>query len=304
MDKLLKAYPLPISGFALALFTMASLLATYSNIYKFTFIAIGLVVLILFILKLIKMPKGVLEVLETNPVAASAFPTFFMASVALAGHIYDYNVVVAQFIYVLMLILYFAYTIFFANNFIRNFSINKVFVTWYIVFVGPAIFLVHSRIIDEASWLNGLMTYTSIAYALLMILILYRVLAVGYKEEMIRATLIVLAAPGSLLFLAYHNYVGDTGSGLYVFIYVIAQFFYLWVLFYIPGILKGKLYPTVSAMTFPMVTGAYVSKLFFITYPYKIIEYAYFLQLSIALAILALVLFWHLKFLGNELKRK
>ncbi|MBF0710349.1 MULTISPECIES: hypothetical protein [unclassified Gemella] len=304
MNKLLKIYPLPISGFALALFTMASLLSSYSKYYKYIFLALGLLVLFLFILKLIKMPKEVLEILRTNPLGASAFPTFFMANVALAGHIYDYNQVLAKFIYILMLILFLIYTLYFIRNFVVNFSIKNVFTTWYIVFVGPAIFLVHSRIVDKTYELNAILFYTSTSFLICMILILYRVLIVGYKEELIRATLLVLSAPGSLLFLAYHNFIGDTAGQTYIFIYVLSQFFYAWVLFYIPGILKGKLHPTVSAMTFPMVTGVFSTKLFAISCTNKFIDYAYYFQLSIALIIIAITLLWHIKTLGYEMKRK
>lgn len=304
MEKLLKAYPLPISGFALALFTMASLVSSYSSIYKFTFLTLGLAVLVLFILKLIQMPQGVLEILRTNPLGASAFPTFFMANVALAGHIYDYSKIISQVIYYLMLVLFTLYTGYFVKNFVVNFSIKNVFTTWYIVFVGPGIFLIHSRVVDRASWINSIFAYVLITFGICMVLILYRVLLVGYKEELIRATLLVLAAPGSLLFLGYHNFVGDTTSSVYIFMYAVSQFFYVWVLFYIPGILRGKLYPTVSAMTFPMVTGVFSTKLFIITYSYKILEYYYFLQFAIALAILILVMFWHIIILGKELKRK
>lgn len=303
MDKLLKFYPLPISGFALALLTMGSLLASYSSFYKFIFLGLGLLILILFILKLIKMPQGVLEILRTNPLGASAFPTFFMANVALAGHIYDYNRIVAKVLYILMLILFFVYTIYFAKNFVVNFSIKNVFTTWYIVFVGPGIFLIHSRIVDKANWLNAILVYALVAFAVCMVIILYRVLIVGYKEELIRATLLVLAAPGSLLFLGYHNFVGSTTSWQYVFLFVLSQFFYFWVIFYIPGILRGKLYPTVSAMTFPMVTGVFSTKLFLITYSYKIIEYVYYFQLALALSILVVAMFWHIKTLSAELRK-
>lgn len=303
MEKLLKAYPLPISGFALALFTMASLVSSYSSIYKFTFLTLGLVVLVLFILKLIQMPQGVLEILRTNPLGASAFPTFFMANVALAGHIYDYSKIISQVIYYLMLVLFTVYTGYFVKNFVVNFSIKNVFTTWYIVFVGPAIFLVHSRIVDKANWLNGIFVYTIISFVVLMFIILYRVLVVGYKEELIRATLLVLSAPGSLLFLAYHNFVGDTTSFVYIFMYAVSQFFYVWVLFYIPGILRGKLYPTVSAMTFPMVTGVFSTKLFIITYSYNVLKNIYYLQFSLAIIILAITLFWHIKTLSSEFKK-
>lgn len=303
MNKLLKFYPLPISGFALALFTMASLLGTYSVFYKVIFFALALLVLALFIMKLVSMPKGVLEILKTNPLGASAFPTFFMANVALAGHIYDFNKQVAQAIYILMLVLFFVYILFFIKIFVKNFSINNVFTTWYIVFVGPAIFLVHSRIIDKANWLNSLLIYTSIAFVVVGVVILYRVLIVGYKEELIRATLLVLSAPGSLLFLAYHNFTGNTGSWQYLFIFAVSQFFYFWVICYIPGILRGKLYPTVSAMTFPMVTGVFSTKLFLETSTSVIFKYVYYFQLLGALIILAIALFWHLITIKNEFKK-
>lgn len=301
MKNLLKVYPLPISGFSLALSTMAAMTASHSQYLKVIFLSAAVIIFTLFVLKLVYYPKDVANALKA-PLPASAFPTFFMAGVSLAGHLFDYNAALAKFFYYTLAVFYFAYVIYFSLTFLRGFTIKNVLTTWFIVYVGPAIFLVHSRIIDKSTILNNLLTFVCIAFVILLPIILYRIFVVGYNDEVARATLVVLSAPGSLLFLAYYNFVADKTFNMTLLVFAISQIFYIWVLFYLPSIFKGKLYPTIAAITFPMVTGAYVSKLLYNSYKSDLLYNYYLVQAIFVGIILIFVMYWYCKFLYTQVK--
>ena len=85
----LKRYPIPIAGLILALFALGNLIQSYSTETRLVLGAIGLVLYLLYLLKVLVLNVKLSVPLE-NPVAASVFPTFTMATMLLAGYVKPY----------------------------------------------------------------------------------------------------------------------------------------------------------------------------------------------------------------------
>ena len=80
----LKRYPIPIAGLILGLFALGNLIQSYSVEARLALGIIAFVLYVPYLLKILILNFKLKEPLD-NPVAASVFPTFTMATMLLAG---------------------------------------------------------------------------------------------------------------------------------------------------------------------------------------------------------------------------
>jgi exfoliative toxin A/B len=102
----------------------------------------------------------------------------------------------------------------------------------------------------------GLATY----FALLPV-VLKRVFVVGEIPEPALPTLVIMCAPASLLLAGYMNAFEIKSVVMVVFLLILSQLTYVYVLTKLPKLLGLKFYPSYSAFTFPMVITAISIKL-------------------------------------------
>ena len=116
----LKRYPIPIAGLILALFALGNLIQSYSSEAR---LALGLIAFILYVPYLLKIiilnfklfvQSGPLD----NPVAASVFPTFTMATMLLAGYVKPYSSECANIIWFAGLIFHVLLIVWFTLKFV------------------------------------------------------------------------------------------------------------------------------------------------------------------------------------------
>ena len=139
MKVFFKKIPLALSSLVLALFSLSNQISHYTLIAQ----GIWCLASIGFILILGRLILGFEQIREDlrNPVVASAFASFFMAAFLFASHLPLAQTGLSV-TWIGLLGLYIAYIIFFSLRFMRPLSMNQVFPSWFVVYVGPAISLV------------------------------------------------------------------------------------------------------------------------------------------------------------------
>ena len=134
-----KKIPLALSSLVLALFSLSNQISHYTLIAQ----GIWCLASIGFLLILGRLILGFEQIREDlrNPVVASAFASFFMAAFLFVSRLPLAQTGLSV-TWLGLLGLYIAYIIFFSLRFLRPFSLNQVYPSWFVVYVGPAISLV------------------------------------------------------------------------------------------------------------------------------------------------------------------
>ena len=171
----LKRYPIPIAGLILGLFALGNLVQSYSNEARHVIGVIGFILYVPYLLKVLVLNSKLSDPLS-NPVAASVFPTFTMATMLLAGYIKPYCPECASIVWYAGVIGHVLLIIWFTLNFVvKGFAVKKVFPSWFIVYVGIAVASVSAPVtgmlnIGQYAFWFGLVTYI-----LLLVVVCYRV---------------------------------------------------------------------------------------------------------------------------------
>lgn len=259
MKAFLKKTPMPIVGLMLACAALGNLVQSYGEMCRNI---MGAIALILFIGATVKfacdMP-GLKNELN-NPVAASVFPTYSMGIMLLATYVKPYSPNVAYIVWAVGILLHITLIIIFSMKFIRNFSIKKVFPSWFIVYVGIAVAAVTGKAFNQTIG-QAAFLFAVIAYLVLLFIIGKRVFIVKEIPEPALPTLVIFAAPGSLCLAGYLNAFDNKNFIVFILLLVISQGFYIFALSKLVSLLKIKFYPSYSAFTFPLVISALALKL-------------------------------------------
>ncbi|MDN5331272.1 MAG: exfoliative toxin, partial [Tepidanaerobacteraceae bacterium] len=168
---------------------------------------------------------------------------------------------------------------FFTKKYILNFKIEKVFPSYFIVYVGIVCGSVTSPAFGFISLGRFLFWFGFIAYLILLPLILYRVLVIKRLPEPAFPTIAILSAPASLCLAGYLSSFQDKSLNLIVFLSLLSLSMFFLVIMYIPGIIRLKFYPSYSALTFPFVITAIAMKGAY-TFLAKIVNIRPFLYLA------------------------
>ena len=257
----LKKYPIPIAGLILALFALGNLLQSMSNELRLAIGAIGLVLYAIYLLKIIALNFKLREPLD-NPVAASVFPTFTMATMLLAGYVKPFCPECGIYIWYAGFAAHLILIVWFSLKFLRNFNIKKVFPSWFIVYVGIAVASVSAPVAGRFDLGQASFWFGFISYFILLIAVMYRVFIVREIPDAAMPTAVIFAAPASLLLAGYAVSFPDEKNALIMGVLLACS-----VLFYILGIVYflklcfGKFMPSFSAFTFPLVISAIATKM-------------------------------------------
>ena len=151
-----------------------------------------------FILILGRLILGFEQVREDlrNPVIASAFASFFMAAFLFASRLPLAQTGLSV-TWIGLLGLYIAYIIFFSLRFMRPLSLNQVFPSWFVVYVGPAISLVTVPASVPTSIKGLILGVTGLATLALFPLVLWRMRQIAIPH-LYQPILAILAAPLAL----------------------------------------------------------------------------------------------------------
>lgn len=257
----LKRYPIPIAGLILALFALGNLIQSYSNEARLALGVIGFILYVPYLLKVIILNAKLSEPLS-NPVAASVFPTFTMATMLLAGYVKPYSLECARLIWYAGVVGHALLIVWFTFNFVfRGFAVKKVFPSWFIVYVGIAVASVSAPVtgrLDIGQWAFwfGLVTYIC-----LLLIVCWRVWNIGEIPAPAMPTTVIFAAPASLLLAGYMVSFPEKESLMVYALLVASIFFWLVGIVYFIKTFRGAFMPSHSAFTFPLVISAIAVKM-------------------------------------------
>ena len=291
---IIKNLPTPIAGLALGSAALGNLLQPYSSSLQLLFNLLSLIIIVLLTIKFVLGFDKLKKEME-NPVVATVMATYPMSIMLLASFSKKYIGLLSMPVWIIGIFLDFCVVCYAIYNFIiKERHINKIYPTWFITFVGPAVVTV-TAINYNLEMLGLIYFYFSyINYLLLLPFVLYRVYKYKHYKDGDYPTITVFSAPGGLLLASYMIGVTQKSNIILAILIPLTILLFIFVLFQLPYLLKRKFYPSFSAFTFPLVicaisfqkTGVY----------YQLAEFSILnilIHLSELLAIIIVIYVWY-----------
>ena len=291
---IIKNLPTPIAGLALGSAALGNLLQPYSSSLQLLFNLLSLIIIVLLTIKFVLRFDKLKKEME-NPVVATVMATYPMSIMLLASFSKKYIGLLSMPVWIIGIFLDFCVVCYAIYNFIiKERNINKIYPTWFITFVGPAVVTV-TAINYNLETLGLIYFYFSyINYLVLLPFVLYRVYKYKHYKDGDYPTITVFSAPGGLLLASYMIGVTQKSNIILAILIPLTILLFIFVLIQLPYLLKRKFYPSFSAFTFPLVicaisfqkTGIY----------YQITEFSILnilIHLTELLAIIIVIYVWY-----------
>lgn len=259
MKNVIKKVPIPMAGLMLALATTGNLVLSYGTIYRNIFGSISALLLLLLIIKLFTDPKDILEGFK-NPLIASVSPTFTMGLMLLSTYIKPYFPAAAFGVWIFGLLLNCFLIIYFTKKYIFNFNIQKIFPSYFIVYVGIVTASVSAPSFNQINIGQAVFWFGLISYLCLLPIVIYRIFLIKAIPEPALPTITIMAAPASLCLTGYLASFQVKNFSMVMFLGTLSLVMFLGVLLYLPKMLKIKFYPSYSSFTFPLAISAVAMK--------------------------------------------
>ena len=291
---IIKNLPTPIAGLALGSAALGNLLQPYSSSLQLLFNLLSLIIIVLLTIKFVLGFDKLKKEME-NPVVATVMATYPMSIMLLASFSKKYIGLLSMPVWIIGIFLDFCVVFYAIYNFIiKERHLSKIYPTWFITFVGPAVVTV-TAINYNLETLGLIYFYFSyINYLILLPFVLYRVYKYKHYKDGDYPTITVFSAPGGLLLASYMIGVTQKTNIILVILIPLTILLFIFVLIQLPYLLKRKFYPSFSAFTFPLVicaisfqkTGVY----------YQLAEFSILnilIHLSELLAIIIVIYVWY-----------
>lgn len=288
---IIKNLPTPIAGLALGSVALGNLLQPYSSSLQLLFNLLSLIIIVLLTIKFTLGYDKLKKEME-NPVIATVLATYPMTIMLLASFSKKYIGLLSMPVWIIGIFLDFCVVCYAIYNFIiKERHISKIYPTWFITFVGPAVVTV-TAINYNLEALGLIYFYFSyINYLVLLPFVLYRVYKYKHYKDGDYPTIAVFSAPGGLLLASYMIGVTQKSNIILAILIPLTILLFIFVLIQLPYLLKRKFYPSFSAFTFPLVicaisfqkTGIY----------YQITEFSILIHLTELLALIIVIYVWY-----------
>ena len=291
---IIRNLPTPIAGLALGSAALGNLLQPYSSSLQLLFNLLSLIIIVLLTIKFVLEFDKLKKEME-NPVVATVLATYPMTIMLLASFSKKYIGLLSMPVWIIGIFLDFCVVCYAIYNFIiKERHISKIYPTWFITFVGPAVVTV-TAINYNLETLGLIYFYFSyINYLVLLPFVLYRVYKYKHYKDGDYPTITVFSAPGGLLLASYMIGVTQKSNIILAILIPLTILLFIFVLIQLPYLLKRKFYPSFSAFTFPLVicaisfqkTGVY----------YQLAEFSILnilIHLSELLAIIIVIYVWY-----------
>ena len=259
MISLIKKTPYPMAGLMLALAATGNLVMSYGEIFRNFFGVLSAILFLLLLTKIIMFPASLSEGFS-NPVVASVIPTFSMGVMLLSTYLKPFLPTLSYYIWIGALILHIVLIMVFTVKYLFKLNIKTVFPSYFVVYVGIVVASVSAPAFDQVQLGQYIFWFGLTSYALLLPLISYRVFRVKAIPEPALPTLIIFAAPASLLLAGYLNSFTDKSMGMIIFLLALALLMLVFAFAKIPKLLNLQFYPSYSAFTFPFVISSIALK--------------------------------------------
>ena len=296
---IIKNLPLAITGLILAILSLGKIYTDFSSI----FFIIGSILIFLVLLKLVLHFDTFNNELN-NLIALSTFGTFSMALMLFSTYLKPLFMPISQSIaigiWILGIIIHLSIIILFTKNYVlKNFNIEKVFATWWIVYIGITMAAITAPAFDISQY--GFIFF-GIGFILMiptLILVSYRYLKFTAIEDKNKPFICIYAAILSILIVGYVNALTIDGNFLSL-IYIGACIFYIFAIYQAIKLLaieRLQFMPSFSAFTFPFVISAIATGEAYKFFGFSILNYLFYIQAIIALILVIFVSYKYLRFL-------
>ncbi|MBQ6511198.1 TDT family transporter [Methanobrevibacter sp.] len=298
---MIEKIPIPICGLILALLSLGNLLNDVHPHLRVICAAIGIILMISIILKLILYPKNIKEDFK-NPIIASNSGTFSMSLMLLSTYLQPFMPNIAYGVWIFGVALHILLMIYFTHHFIiRNFDISTVYPSYWIVFIG----ITMGAITANAHGLDGLgfifFLVGFIAMIITLPLVVYRYLKYSDIPDANKPLICIFNAVLSILIVGYINSYNHISLGFLGIMYLFACIFYIFALAKFIEYRNLDFYPSFSAFTFPFVISTLATKGVISKIGSKIILNGVLsIETVIATAIVLYVLTKYIKFLSRN----
>ena len=296
---IIKNLPLAITGLILAIFSLGKIFTDFSNI----FFIIGTVLVFLVLLKLF-LHFNTFKNELSNLIALSTFGTFSMALMHFSTYMKPLFLPLSQSvafgIWVFGIIMHLSIIIIFTKKYVlKNFNIENVFASWWIVYIGITMAAITAPAFN-------LQQYGFIFFGMGFILMIPTLILVSYRYLMFTAIddknkpfICIYAAILSIIIVGYVNALAINGNFLSI-IYIIACIFYIFAIYQAIKLIiieKMEFMPSFSAFTFPFVISAIATGEVYKFFGLSILNCLFYIQAIIALILVLFVFYKYLKFL-------
>ena len=253
---IIKNLPTPIAGLALGSVALGNLLQPYSSSLQLLFNLLSLIIIVLLTIKFTLGYDKLKKEME-NPVIATVLATYPMTIMLLASFSKKYIGLLSMPVWIIGIFLDSCVVCYAIYNFIiKERHISKIYPTWFITFVGPAVVTVTAinYNLEELGLIYFYFSY--INYLILLPFVLYRVYKYKHYKDGDYPTITVFSAPGGLLLASYMIGVTQKSNIILAILIPLTILLFIFVLIQLPYLLKRKFYPSFSAFTFPLVICA------------------------------------------------
>ena len=296
---IIKNLPLAITGLILAILSLGKVFADFRGI----FFIIGSILIFLVLLKLVLHFDTFINELNTL-ITLSTFGTFSMAlmlfSTYLKPLLLPFSQKIAFVIWILGIIIHLSILIIFTKKFvIDNFDIEKVFATWWIVYIGITMASITAPAYNLQEY--GFIFF-GVGFILMiptLVLVSYRYLMFTAIDDQFKPFICIYTALFSILIVGYVNALTINENFLSV-IYMFACIFYIFAIFHAIRLLimeRLEFMPSFSAFTFPFVISGIATGEAYKYFGFSALNYLFYIQAIIALVLVIYVSYKYFVFL-------
>lgn len=247
--------PVPICGLALGIASLSSFLSETFGPEVRLFALFSAFFVILFTCRVIIDPKGVSNDLQ-NPAVFGVLPTYTMTLMILSSFIYGYSEVISLVIWWSAVLLSFVIMVLFVRRFVLGFTINNVFPSWFVIFVGYVVAATTAPAVGMEPVGRVLFCTGFAAYVILLPILTYRTVVVRNIPTPAIPNIAIFTAPINLCIVGYMASFETYNETLLIAMAVVGVASYAAVLAYMPCMLRNGFMPSYAAFTFPLVISA------------------------------------------------
>jgi len=256
--------PVPVCGLSLGLASLDRFFwYYYGDIYTFNIFALfAFIIAAMFTIRLIIDIKGVIKDVQT-PAVFGVVPTYTMTLMLLAAYAKDHvgGIVgdVALVIWLSAIAASFVLMVIFIRKAFFSFSMDRVFPSWVIIFVGYVVASVTSPSFGMENLGRIIFWSGFFGYLFIIPVIAYRTVRIRMPESLV-PQIAIITAPANLCVVgcmaAYGNDPTGATAVAFTIVAVMGLISYAAVMAYMPVLLNRRFYPSFAALTFPLVISA------------------------------------------------
>ncbi len=233
-----------------------------------------------------------------SPIILSSFGTFSMSLMLLSTYLYDFFGFYSILLWILGIIIHLIIIIVFTYRFvIRDFNLNDVYGTWWIVYVGISMATITSPVfqIENIGYIFFIIGFCLMIPSFL--LVTYRYLKNKDIPDSNKPFKSIYTALFSILIVAYISSSSSINFSFILILYIGHLLAYLVSIF---NLIKSRsigFYPSFAAFSFPFVISAKASEYILKVNYNMIINYIFNFELIVAIFLVILISLLYIKYI-------